>query len=242
MNRLAKIAAVVALALIATAALARTERGSFLNRPAPNHDALMSQVRTDPVVADRFMRHFGMTKDEIVDYMDGLRLQRLQADGVFVVYNVPGTEELRSKPLFFRNGTLVWVNQVGVPVLKASCGNPLVRGTDIGTALVTPSVTASRPAAPIAVSPIPNTVPVSTPIASFQPDLPIASAQNLVVEPDAPEVSRQSLVLPFILPVTAGLLLGLDRGDTNPVPEPGTMLTLAAGAALVAARRRKKRD
>ena len=45
---------------------------------------------------------------------------------------------------------------------------------------------------------------------------------------------------PFIVPVGLGLLLGLNQGDTQPVPEPCTMIVLGLGAATMVARRKRK--
>lgn len=224
------------------AVFADTEPNSFINRPANTLPELLNQVRTDKQVASRYMRHFGMTKEEVVDYFSKLKLGRLPADGVYLVYNVPDWEEVRARALQYRKGTLVWQDQDNRPILKASCGNPMVRGTDIGLAAATPGV---KMAPSIEVR---DLVAIQSPETAFieQPPTLLApgqveanAAEMLPVNPPVPVTNRMSGV-PFILPVVAGLLVGLGKGETPPVPEPTTMVVLGGGLAVFVAKRRKK--
>lgn len=231
------------LGLVVAAALssARTEPRSFLVYPAPNHETLMRQIRTEDKVAQRFMRHFGMTKQEVLAYMDGLRLSRLEQDGMYLIYNVPDSEELRSKVMFYRKGTLVWVNQMGQPVLKASCGNPMVRGTDVALAYIKPSpmnMTSTMAMRDFeAVSP-PETQFIMNPVASMPPIVIEDSAQALIPQaPEIPTVSSQGFGAPWwILPVIGGFFIVPDD-EPPPIPEPATIITLSVGAAYFARRR-----
>ncbi|MBS1708570.1 MAG: hypothetical protein JSS65_07595, partial [Armatimonadetes bacterium] len=112
------------------ARVGRAEPNAFLNKSVKNHRELMRQVQSDATVMDRYERHFGMSRKEVVDMMSGLTLSETKEDAVFLVYNVPESGELRARSIFYRRGTKIWVDGSGQPVLKASCGNPLVRGTD----------------------------------------------------------------------------------------------------------------
>lgn len=205
----------------------------------------MRQIRTEERVSQRFMRHFGMTKEQVLEYMDGLRLSRLEQDGMYLIYNVPDSEELRSRVMFYRKGTLVWVNQMGQPVLKASCGNPMVRGTDVALAYVKPSpmnLTSSMAMRDFEAAPPPETAYIMNPAASMPPLAIEDSAQALFPQaPEVPTVSTQAFGAPWwILPVIGGFFIVPDD-DPPPIPEPATIVALSVGVAYAVRRRRARR-
>lgn len=242
MIRFGRTSWTLAVAIIAVAANARTDQNSFLNRPANTLRELINQIKTDNQVSSRFMRHFGMSKDEVIGMVSNFKLGRLPSDGVYVVYNVPSWEEVRARALMMKKGTLVWTDQGGTPMLKASCGNPMARGTDIGLAVATPGVKV-----------VPNTelrdlVVLHTPETSFI-DETVSLASPSPVEMHAADVLPTTPQLPaaapaalsgLIIPITAGLLLGINHGDTNPVPEPCTIIVTGISVAGIIARRRLK--
>jgi len=78
----------------------------------------------------RYMRHFGKTRAEMLEYLKTLKPGTLPADGVYLVYNSQEWEELQAKVMFFKKGMPVWTDPNGTVILKMSCGNPMVRGTD----------------------------------------------------------------------------------------------------------------
>lgn len=230
------------LASVCAFALARTEQNSFLNRPANTLSELIAEVKSDDQVADRFMRHFAMTKDDVINMFSKLKIGRLPQDGVYLVYNVPGWEEVRSRALFFRKGTLVWTDQQGTPVLKASCGNPLVRGSDIGVATVATGIKVQPNLAYrdlVAQTPETSFIEASPELAA-PGTVEINAADVLPTAPNVPQVQRGSF--PYILPLGLGALFGLNNGGTSPVPEPCSMLVIGAGtAAMVAFRKRNRK-
>ncbi len=107
---------VVAVALSASAT-AQTEPNSFLMKPAPTHAALMQQIKSDEVVMNRFMRHFGMTREEVIEYFSGLKLSTIKESGPYLVYNTPETGEIRARVLYYKKGTKVWVDSTGNYIL-----------------------------------------------------------------------------------------------------------------------------
>ncbi|MES1228386.1 MAG: hypothetical protein ABUL72_06915, partial [Armatimonadota bacterium] len=106
---LAQDAVKQASALVATnvPAAQRPEPNAFLEEKAPTHEALMKQIRTNDVVMSRYMRHFGMSRDQVIEFMDTLKIDRLKQDGVYLVYNTPESGEIRSRSIFYKKGTPV---------------------------------------------------------------------------------------------------------------------------------------
>ncbi len=223
---------------------ARTDRNSFIEKPAPTLSELINQVKSDDVVASRYMRHFAMSKSDVVSMMSKFKMGRLASDGVYLVYNVPGWEEVRSRAMFFRKGTLVWTDQKGTPVLKVSCGNPMVRGSDVGVATVATgaSLKPQMSYKEIASAPAPETTFIENDPSLIAPGtIETNAADVLPTTPTMPSVSRP--VFPAVIfPLTAGLLLGINKGDTNPVPEPCTMVVLGAGGLALIARKKLKKS
>lgn len=234
MSKLFRLFLAVAFGALCMLSFARTDQNSFLNRPANTVSELISQVKSDKEVAGRFMRHFAMTKEDVVEMFSKLKIGRLPQDGVYLVYNVPGWEEVRSRALFFRKGTLVWTDQNGTPVLKASCGNPMVRGSDIGVAAVATGVKVQPVLAYRDLAgPTPETSFIeATPTLAAPGNIEVNAADVLPTVPATPSVSRESF--PYILPLGLGALFGFSNGSSPPVPEPCTLLVLGGGAAALA--------
>ncbi len=229
--------------LVASIATARTEPNSFFNVNVSSKAEMMRHIKSDPAVMARFMRHFGMTRDEVIAYFDTLRMEELKEDGVYLVYNVPESEEIRARAIFYKKGTKVWVDSNGTIVLKASCGNPMLRGTDKTTVSIeSPIDTAVAPVmATEAV--IPQGVPVPT-VPQVLPDGIESSA--LPFAPESPAdltsiiTSGSSFNPAFLLPIAAVPFIVRGGDSPDPIPEPATMIALAAGAGLLVARAKKK--
>lgn len=153
-------AGIAALAMAPGMADARPQANSFLDAPAPNHAALIRQVRTDGDVMDRYQRHFAMTRTQVLAYFADLRLTRLQYDQAYDVYAVPRGGALKSTRRTLRRGTLVWVDRGGKAILMEVCGNPLTRGPEKPEAdnilvaeLTSPPLEALKP---MLAGPVPN--------------------------------------------------------------------------------------
>ncbi len=102
-------------------------RNSFLIRPVAGARDLAQQIRTEPVVAQRYARHFGRSAHELADYFEkNLKLTRLERSGIYYVYYSPPDNRVMVERKVLRRGTPVFVEKrTGKPVLKANCGNPL---------------------------------------------------------------------------------------------------------------------
>lgn len=235
-------------AIAVTATAQELEPNAFLVRPANTTSELVQQASTNQVVMSRYMRHFGMTRDEVIAYLKSLKLSTIKEDGAYLVYNTPESGEIRSRVLFYRKGTTVWVDESGNYILRASCGNPMVRGTDFGKADQTEttamrSVSSTRELVaeqPPGISTTSVTgMAVTPPIAEYDA---IVIAELAPAAPMVPSEGAGQLVLPLalIIPFTAGILFNDQGGE--PIPEPGSMLALGTGLAAFAAMRRRKKS
>src|SRR5580700_8021517 len=77
------------LAVSALASADRPARNAFVDYSFYSVGDLIKEVKNDSRVADRFERHFGMTRQQVVDYIAGLHVGRLQSSAVYEVYSVP---------------------------------------------------------------------------------------------------------------------------------------------------------
>lgn len=246
-TRFTSLVACAALAALAGLAQAQQlEPNSFVKKPVTTTEALVQHVSTDSEVMSRFMRHFGMARDEVIAYLKSLRPGTVQEDGTYLIYNTPESGEIRARVLFYKKGTPVFVDENGNYILKMSCGNPMVRGTDLAQVDQT-ETTAMRSLTSIrdlSVSQPPGIsttsvtgMAVTPPIAEYDA---IAIAEIEPAMPVMPETAAQVIVpLGLLIPFTGGILYN-DRGG-EPIPEPASLIALGAGVAGLAALRRRRK-
>ncbi|MCX6342650.1 MAG: PEP-CTERM sorting domain-containing protein [Fimbriimonadales bacterium] len=240
MNKLGAVAMVVTLSGIA---VARPELNAFINKPANSIPELIAQIKADKQVADRFMRHFSMTKQEVVEFVSSLRLGTISKSGYYTIYSAPDNGILKAHVSFFKKGTPAFVDSDGNAVLRVKCANPFVVGK-------APGITAKA-----------NIQDTITTANEMSITAGILSAPNSEIEasiPAVPEISEDltdgSLALGVVPtpPVTSssgflGSLLGVGGAvsvmnkppEPDPVPEPTSMVALSLGA-LALLRKKKK--
>lgn len=245
-NKCLSLVMCVAFALTAGSALAqRAGANSFLEKPATTKQALIEHVQTNKVVMNRFMRHFGMTSDEVVAYFNSLHKGVIREDGAYLIYNTPETGEIRARVLFYRKGTAVWMDESGSYILKLSCGNPMIRGTAYGDT-EEPETVALRAVTDARELIVENPRGIGTEIitkTTVTPALPAYDAITFedTMPPMLPvETSSQGFDNPLalIIPFTSGILINA----TQPIPEPASFFALGTGVfGLISLRRRKKR-
>lgn len=227
------------LMLLAVVAAMAMPRNSYLLRPANSKSALLSQIRSEPLLMDRYVRHFSMTESEVMAYVDSLRLSRIERTGIYGVYGVPENGKIHTTMQNLRKGALVWIDKEGNPVLYAVCGNPMTLGPKRATmSEVLTTVPATVPSEIVAIATTPSAPVVASPvIASAMPPTPVASVVD--IEPEGVVLGSRSggFFLPALLGASA--LLSFDDDKKEPVPEPATMTALALGASALLARKRK---
>lgn len=212
--------------------------GAFLRKPAYKVSDLISAVRTDPIVADRYVRHFRMNKAQLVEYFSTLSLSKLDIGGAYTVYNVHDSV-LRSRVLNLKKGTLVFSDSSGRPILQQVCGNPMVWRI--------PPIAAEPIVSNPASGDVTTVVDEGTAVVVAAPIAEPGVAEVPVIPPPPPmippTVTRRNdmglLLIPLVLGVGALTLLQ-DDDDCPPVPEPATMTALVVGGAALLKRRKKK--
>ncbi|RYG34240.1 PEP-CTERM sorting domain-containing protein [bacterium] len=244
---------------VETKKLPKMEHNAFLRKPVFTADSLTDQVRKDPVVLRRYEKHFMTGKAGLVDYMKDLRLKPLSQTRKYYVYNVDGNLVIKRRLLTMRRGTMVFVDKTGKPILKRSCGNPLVsyipaRGQttnaftpvkpiDSELELVDePAPTLMQPTDPVTtpVEPVVETItpPAPDPIVDLTPTPPPAAPVSFASGAGAP--LWPLLAIPLI-PILINQPTRDPVENIAPVPEPSGVVALTiAGLGLAARRRRKK--
>jgi hypothetical protein len=235
----------------------RPVRNSFVNRPAPNVALLVAQVRSDATVADRYERHFSMTKSEIVRILSALHRAPLARSGIFTIYSVPVGGRLRMHVGLLRKGEPMFFDRSGRPVLVVRCGNPVTLGPRRHAANVnnpmptgesdarelSPDGPRSRLADAISLALAP-----ALPYASPALDTLGVTSTTALGEPTTSSPTGWSATWPTFAAGFFPLLAGLDSGSgghgparpaPQPVPEPTTIMAFGLGVATILRRRKK---
>jgi len=204
--------ACLASAAVAAESIAVVPRNSYLIRPVASARDLANQIRTEPVVAQRYARHFKRSAWEFADYVEKhLRLTRLERAQTFNVYYSPPDDRLLVVRRTLPKGTPVFVERnTGKPILKANCGNPLMPAASIPTPQATLPIEIASVATP-------------TPVFAEVIDAPQTPTIEVVEIADAP---IEEVVAADMLP-TETLVETLPEA----APEPEAPPTLAPVAA-----------
>jgi hypothetical protein len=229
------------LAACGVASADRPEPNAFLNHRAVTVGQLVHEVQIDQEVADRYERHFGKTKDELIVYFGQLHLAKLNAEGTYMTYLVDDRGVIKAKPERMKAGTLVFADAKGNPVLKASCGNALVSGSNLLATAVSPLVGVAVPALHeiTATNYDPPDFP-TTAIAEIPP-VPLA-LQPIIPDQVVTGNRNQSFAVPAVLAALSGagaLLIGGGHGS-SPVPEPASIIVIVGAVAAFKLRRKSK--
>ncbi len=255
MNRLVCVFLVVLLTLVIAASCTaassqqRSRPGAFTRYEASTVSELISQLQNDPVVAQRYTTHFGVSKQELVDYFSqNLKLVALKSPATVTTYFVSTSGRILSKQRKLTVGRKIFVGPGNKPVLEQGCGNPLTKRlpappeakTEVKPLVETIGV---PPPAPEVVTPeVVEAVPAEPETPEVVAVLPAVEA---VAIPPVATMSPAPSVFQFVgavAPIVAGLqYLQADKETPSVVPEPATAATVALGFLGVAAGFRRSR-
>lgn len=240
------------MAALSALTIARPDVNSFLNKPAKTTETLIQQVKTDPEVADRYTRHFAMSKAEVVAYLSYLRPSTIGNEGAYMIYSVPKDGRLKAHVELIKKGTPIFADALGKPALIMKCGNPMTKGprnpesaNENAVDTVEEERIALRDAAEDVRSDISQVIAMNNPA---EPGLP-----TLTTTPEPIVTSGSPTRIVQGIPGGGGLNLGplglgmalfgaglasINTGGTT-VPEPSAMIALSAGILFVATRRKR---
>lgn len=216
-----------------------TPPDSYLQYKVYSVDQLIAQVSQNPVVRQRFARHFQIPESRVVSYMRANLVESyIPKTGHYTVYCVRRSGKFYPVKQTFRQGTKVFALRNGEPVMKWVCGNPLSRflpAVQIKTAsrppkvLVAPSIQELTPADTVSVL-----VPSDVAAPVYQPLVPVsvAAASAPIFSVGGGAAGRS--LLPLLLPVA---LVGVNAGHSSSsgTPVPVAAVPEASSLAYVAA-------
>jgi hypothetical protein len=222
--------------VLAGAAFGRPDLNAFLNHNVETTAELVAQVKRDPEVADRFMRHYGMTKAELIAFLSTLHVDTIKQEGIYGVYSVPEGGKIRLNLQHLKKGHRIFARPDGTPELIHLCANPMSLGPKQVIALNRTPVTSTEVVADEVPMQIMTEVsPEFEPLAAISPGEPTYTFATPEETPIPIPISGGFNLLPLAL----GGLAFLDHGGGNPpVPEPMTMAAFGVGVALLGLRRR----
>jgi hypothetical protein len=228
----------VILGVMSASILARPDQNAFINKNANSTAELVAQASRDKTVMDRYMRHYGMTRSEVLTYLGSLKPATIKEEGVYAIYSVPEGGKIKMHLERLKVGHKVFAMQDGTPQLVLKCGNPLTLGPKQVVAynrnpVSTVDVTAEETPVEIVM----ETETEVEPVAMMQP----AEPTYTMTEPTPPDTNPIPLTGGFNpLPLALGGLAFINNGGgTSVVPEPFSIAILGAGVAMLGLRKRR---
>lgn len=227
-----------AACLLTTQAIAqRMPPNSFLRKPVYSVGQLIEQVRTDPVVLKRYLRHYAgsdisvSSKEDLIAYFSTLRTGKIMKTQTMKIYRVNKFGVIDATNQRIKAGTLAFFDPAGRPMLIKSCGNP--------TKYPMPEIPPKKPSLILMENPVPTEVtpgakpevvaPVPVPGAEVTPPI----APGYAPQP-RPVVERRRSIIPIPIPIPFGR-----TKKCPPIPGPAAAISFLGMAAAHRLRRRR---
>jgi hypothetical protein len=243
----------VLLATCPTWAKSTVPKGAYIRHQVSSVKELAAQINKDPVVRNRFVRHFGVRPDKLTSYLlDNVTISHVSAATPKKVYIVTRSGQMVAKRTVLRPGAAIFVmKDTGEPLLVQICGNPVLKKLPTREKVkaevpqVLPAIRVSElpvapPAVPVTTQPLmAAALPTNTP-----PPLP--PVDTVATVPAAVATTSSSVGALGAAKVAGPLLAaaGMVHKSSPPVvAEPATILGACAiltPVAFVFRRRRSK--
>jgi hypothetical protein len=228
------------LVVTVVGAQARPDLNAFLNKRAPNLRELISQVKADRIVMDRYCRHYQMTPDQVIAHLKKLRPGMITKPEMYSVYSVPAGGAIKCHFEVLKRGTPVYLGEDGKPELVALCGNPL-RAPVLKADILPDVVGSQEEEKDVDVMPIY--------VAQMaEPDVQAPLIETFVETPQDEIATAGDSAIPLASFNAASLLFPVslfavttDHSTTSTTPSPAAAIPFVLGAALMARRRIKSR-
>lgn len=209
-------------------------RGSFLTRPVSSPQALANLVLSNPEVAARYSKHFGMDARKLATYFrTNLHMSTLSRSEPLEVSYYGYNDVIVSRTKRLPAGTPVFVDFTGKPILEASCGNPL-------TSVLTERAAEVQPKT-LPTASVPSQIPGAVQVAQVVTPEPTPQLQANFAPPPPPVTEVMSSLSVLAAPVAAVVpaLLGATAVYNSKtvaiVPEPSSLLAMGLGMATLMA-------
>lgn len=211
---------------------ARMPEGSFATAPIATPQELGNLLLSDPITARRYSTHFGKDPGELAAYIhNNLRPSTLQKPAVYRVYYITPAGRVVTRQKRLEAGTPVFVDHRGQPLIEGRCGNPMVR-------------TFPPPEPKIGVHPVTSELDFSLggPGLVEVAALPQGSYDVGMISPLQPPLEEVKGFATILAAASIPALLGATSvHGSKVIPEPSSLMVLAAGGVTAIIRMRRSR-
>jgi len=235
------LVAFLAALLAAVPAQAREVRDAFLWERVESVDAFIAQIEANPVIAQRFAKHYHVSQAELVKYLrENLTVVQVPETRTYTIYGVNKIGRIYPVKGVLKKGWKAFGLRDGTLLFKWSCGNPLTtslppvpkpKPKPVVTPLPPPQPTVALPQDPLVIAladpMLPGFIPDAQALVSDTPEL-------MPVEEQPPVPVTVAKALP-LLPLL-GLMGVSGHGEPSydVIPEPSAIALWAVGLGVFA--------